>query len=61
MCKSRPLLNPDPCLLKNRGSEALFLDDRFQVSVLRGNEVTHSNYMEVEDLDVYKKLCRSET
>ena len=28
------------------------------MSGLGGNEVTHSNYMDVEDLEVYKKLCR---
>ena len=31
---------------------------RFQVSGLKGgDEVTTSNYMDVEDLEVYKKLC----
>ena len=24
----------------------------------RGNEVTNSNFMDVKDLEVYKKLCR---
>jgi len=57
-CKLRPLANADPCILTNRGS-----DVRFQVSGVRcqvsgENEVTNSNYMDVEDLEVYKKLCR---
>jgi len=37
VCKSRPLVNPDPCLLKNRGSDVRFQVSglRFQVSGLR--------------------------
>jgi hypothetical protein len=29
-----------------------------QVSGFEGDEVTAKNYLEVEDLEVYKKLCR---
>jgi hypothetical protein len=46
------LANVDACLLTNRG-----YNGRFQVSGLRrGNEVANRNFMDVEDLEVYKKL-----
>jgi hypothetical protein len=34
-CKSKALVNADCCLSTNRGSEALFLDDRCRVSGVR--------------------------